>query len=311
MAAKQFNCPATPAPKDPRMTDPAKIKLINYDYAKYGASAETPPPDCALGKETSTQHADNGGLGAPARDPHNIPSTTRAPGAPVPARACVGAGPGPTPLLFWYALPDGNGCWPWDSVVGRTPPAPTADAGVSSTNAWLALGLAVYAGAACCPYAAWRGRRAAAGRGALGWLGLLAVVLSSAHGAGLSMGWRRPHRRSYRGPAGHGLGCQHCAAVPGGAHCVQLARLLWVGPVCRLGGGCAALLALFVVFPCLALAAAFFDEGGPVATALFERVATSATQPGLGLAGQGAVAWPGTPVFGLLTATSTTRFWAL
>ena len=25
---------------DPRMVNPAKIKLINYDYAKYGASAE-------------------------------------------------------------------------------------------------------------------------------------------------------------------------------------------------------------------------------------------------------------------------------
>jgi iron(III) transport system substrate-binding protein len=25
---------------DPRMPDPKKIKLINYDYAKYGSSAE-------------------------------------------------------------------------------------------------------------------------------------------------------------------------------------------------------------------------------------------------------------------------------
>ena len=40
-AAKQFQLPSNAkVPKDPRMTDPAKIKLINYDYAKYGASAE-------------------------------------------------------------------------------------------------------------------------------------------------------------------------------------------------------------------------------------------------------------------------------
>ncbi|MBI5276413.1 MAG: ABC transporter substrate-binding protein [Burkholderiales bacterium] len=41
LAARQFQLPSnTKVPKDPRMTDPAKIKLINYDYAKYGASAE-------------------------------------------------------------------------------------------------------------------------------------------------------------------------------------------------------------------------------------------------------------------------------
>lgn len=41
LAAKQFQLPSnTKVPKDPRMTDPSKIKLINYDYAKYGASAE-------------------------------------------------------------------------------------------------------------------------------------------------------------------------------------------------------------------------------------------------------------------------------
>ncbi|HSW16635.1 MAG TPA: ABC transporter substrate-binding protein [Ramlibacter sp.] len=41
LAAKQFQLPSNKAvPKDPRMVDPAKIKLINYDYAKYGASAE-------------------------------------------------------------------------------------------------------------------------------------------------------------------------------------------------------------------------------------------------------------------------------
>ena len=41
LAAKQFQLPSnTRVPKDPRMTDPSKIKLINYDYAKYGASAE-------------------------------------------------------------------------------------------------------------------------------------------------------------------------------------------------------------------------------------------------------------------------------
>jgi iron(III) transport system substrate-binding protein len=31
------SCPAIPPPVDPRMPDPKKIKLINYDYAKYGA----------------------------------------------------------------------------------------------------------------------------------------------------------------------------------------------------------------------------------------------------------------------------------
>ncbi len=41
LAAKQFQLPSnTKVAKDARMTDPAKIKLINYDYAKYGASAE-------------------------------------------------------------------------------------------------------------------------------------------------------------------------------------------------------------------------------------------------------------------------------
>ena len=41
LAAKQFQLPSnTKVPIDPRMSDPRKIKLINYDYAKYGASAE-------------------------------------------------------------------------------------------------------------------------------------------------------------------------------------------------------------------------------------------------------------------------------
>lgn len=41
LAARQFQLPShTRVPKDPRMADPAKVKLINYDYAKYGASAE-------------------------------------------------------------------------------------------------------------------------------------------------------------------------------------------------------------------------------------------------------------------------------
>ncbi len=41
LASKQFQLPSnTKVPKDPRMSDPAKIKLIDYDYAKYGASAE-------------------------------------------------------------------------------------------------------------------------------------------------------------------------------------------------------------------------------------------------------------------------------
>lgn len=41
LAAKQFQLPSNAkVPHDPRMADPAKVKLINYDYAKYGASAE-------------------------------------------------------------------------------------------------------------------------------------------------------------------------------------------------------------------------------------------------------------------------------
>jgi iron(III) transport system substrate-binding protein len=41
LAAKQFQLPSNAkVPVDPRMTNPGKIKLINYDYAKYGASAE-------------------------------------------------------------------------------------------------------------------------------------------------------------------------------------------------------------------------------------------------------------------------------
>ena len=41
LAAKQFQLPSnSKVPVDPRMVNPAKIKLINYDYAKYGASAE-------------------------------------------------------------------------------------------------------------------------------------------------------------------------------------------------------------------------------------------------------------------------------
>lgn len=41
LAAKQFQLPSnTRVPKDPRMIDPSKIKLIAYDYAKYGAAAE-------------------------------------------------------------------------------------------------------------------------------------------------------------------------------------------------------------------------------------------------------------------------------
>ena len=40
-AAKQFQLPSNKAAKvDPRVPDFKKIKLINYDYAKYGASAE-------------------------------------------------------------------------------------------------------------------------------------------------------------------------------------------------------------------------------------------------------------------------------
>ncbi len=41
LAAKQFQLPSNAkVAVDPRMTNPAKIKLINYDYAKYGTSAE-------------------------------------------------------------------------------------------------------------------------------------------------------------------------------------------------------------------------------------------------------------------------------
>jgi len=41
LASRQFQLPSnTKVPHDPRMADPAKVKLINYDYAKYGASAE-------------------------------------------------------------------------------------------------------------------------------------------------------------------------------------------------------------------------------------------------------------------------------
>ncbi len=41
LAAKQYQLPSNKnVPKDPRVVDPAKMKLINYDYAKYGASAE-------------------------------------------------------------------------------------------------------------------------------------------------------------------------------------------------------------------------------------------------------------------------------
>lgn len=41
LAAHQFQLPSNAlVAKDPRMSDPNKIKLINYDYAKYGASAE-------------------------------------------------------------------------------------------------------------------------------------------------------------------------------------------------------------------------------------------------------------------------------
>jgi iron(III) transport system substrate-binding protein len=41
LAAKQFQLPSnTKVPLDPRMSNPATIKLINYDYAKSGASAE-------------------------------------------------------------------------------------------------------------------------------------------------------------------------------------------------------------------------------------------------------------------------------
>ena len=41
LAAKQFQLPSnSKVPVDPRMTNPAKVKLIDYDYAKYGASTE-------------------------------------------------------------------------------------------------------------------------------------------------------------------------------------------------------------------------------------------------------------------------------
>jgi iron(III) transport system substrate-binding protein len=41
LAAKQYQLPSnTKVPVDPKMTNPSKIKLINYDYAKYGAAAE-------------------------------------------------------------------------------------------------------------------------------------------------------------------------------------------------------------------------------------------------------------------------------
>lgn len=41
LAARQFQLPSNiKVAKDPRVIDPSKLKLINYDYAKYGASAE-------------------------------------------------------------------------------------------------------------------------------------------------------------------------------------------------------------------------------------------------------------------------------
>ena len=40
-AARQFQLPSNKHAKvDPRVPDFKKIKLINYDYAKYGTSAE-------------------------------------------------------------------------------------------------------------------------------------------------------------------------------------------------------------------------------------------------------------------------------
>jgi iron(III) transport system substrate-binding protein len=40
-AAKQFQLPSNKSAKvDPRVPDFKKIKFIDYDYAKYGASAE-------------------------------------------------------------------------------------------------------------------------------------------------------------------------------------------------------------------------------------------------------------------------------
>ena len=41
LAATQYQLPSNKnVPEDPRVVDPTKMKLINYDYAKYGASAE-------------------------------------------------------------------------------------------------------------------------------------------------------------------------------------------------------------------------------------------------------------------------------
>jgi ABC-type Fe3+ transport system substrate-binding protein len=50
-AAKQFQVPSNKAAKvDERVPDFKKIKFINYDYAKYGASAERQAPDRQVGK---------------------------------------------------------------------------------------------------------------------------------------------------------------------------------------------------------------------------------------------------------------------
>ena len=217
-------------------------------------------------------------------------------------------------LLPWYALPDGNGLLALGSVWTDAASANGLMQVLQHQRPWLALGLGGLALAL--PAALMRPGRAQGALllagGALGWLGLL--------GSGFvigARGWSVDGLAAALpalavGQPGMGWGAALALLCLGVLTAQGLARRgyfrgdLFVASAVLV---CAALLALFVVFPVLkALAAALFDEAGQwSATALFERVANERNF-GLGcLAGQGrcGVAW-NTLFLGLLTATSTT-----
>lgn len=79
LVAKQFQLPSnTKVAKDPRMTDPAKIKLINYGYAKYGASVERRRLIAKWEKEVLNQARHCADHRAVFPVPHNLPVGVRA-----------------------------------------------------------------------------------------------------------------------------------------------------------------------------------------------------------------------------------------
>jgi hypothetical protein len=210
-AAKQFQLPSNKAAKvDARVPDFKKIKFIDYDYAKYGASAERRRLIAALGKGSELAAAVSGELARSASEKRPGSHCRRRPAAAPAERAAVGLDarrPARLCAVPWYALQDGQGLMALHRVCK---PAKTGN-GSCRRCCWGAPGCwrarrsgACAAARAMPPGGASRVLLLAGGIG--GAIALLATGLRSAPRAGASPGWSKRLRRVRRAAVGMGWG---------------------------------------------------------------------------------------------------------